>query len=82
MDSPWLTVVLSGIYIIFSLSIGPALMKNREAFKLTRPMQAYNLVQVVLSAYIVHESWTSGWGGNYNWGREFRDVLQPLEEVH
>ena len=73
MSSPWPTIVLSIIYWYCCLILGPTLMKDRPAFKLTKTIQAYNLFQVVLSAYIFVELCAAGWANHYSW------LCQPVE---
>lgn len=55
MSSPVPTMVLCIGYAWFSKSIGPNLMKNREAFDLRRVLVIYNLFQTVFSAWIFYE---------------------------
>ncbi len=46
MSSPWPTITLCVLYFYISLGLGPTLMKDRPAFKLTRTIQIYNVFQV------------------------------------
>ena len=47
MNSIIPTLTLCTIFIIFVTMIGPYLMKNRQPFKLTGTIRAYNIVQVI-----------------------------------
>ena len=67
------TLVLSTLYLIICLFIGPKFMKNRKPYELKNLMQGYNILQVLLSAYICYEGCVNGWFSHYNW------VCQPVE---
>ena len=47
LDSIIPTLTLCTIYVIFVTMIGPYLMKNRQPFKLTETIRAYNIAQVI-----------------------------------
>ena len=68
MNSYVPTLVLSGLYLIICIFIGPALMKNRQPYEFKYLMQGYNLSQVFISAYICYELMFTGWFSHYNWG--------------
>lgn len=57
--SPIPVLVLSLAYILFVRIIGPALMSNREAFQLKILIRLYNLVMVLLAAYLFHGMYDS-----------------------
>lgn len=42
-------------YLYFCLYAGPRYMKNRKPFELKNTLIAYNLVQVLVSVYLVYE---------------------------
>lgn len=67
MNSAWPTVSLCIGYIYISVVLGPALMKDRQPFDLKRIIMAYNLFQVVFSAYVFYEGSAAGWLTGYNW---------------
>ena len=67
------TLVLSSSYLIICLFIGPQFMKNRQPYEFKNLIQGYNIVQVLLSAYIFYEGCATGWFSHYSW------VCQPLE---
>ena len=67
------TLVLSGLYLIICILIGPRFMKNRQPFEFKYLMQAYNLQQVLTSCYVFYEIMSLGWSAHYNW------VCQPVE---
>ena len=73
MSSPWPTVLLTFVYWFCSIVLGPYLMKNRSALELKKPIQIYNLIQVVSSAYMFYEACVIGWFSHYNW------LCQPVE---
>ena len=68
MSSPWPTVALSALYVYSVVSLGPRFMRKREAYNPKPIMMAYNLFQIILSAYIVYEASMAGWFTSYNWG--------------
>ncbi|CAD5120284.1 DgyrCDS8860 [Dimorphilus gyrociliatus] len=68
MDSPWLSLSICILYVIFVQVIGPKLMANREPFKLKELMIVYNFAMVILSGYIFMEFGICGWFGNYSYG--------------
>ena len=53
MSSPWPTIGLCVVYVIFVKVVGPAFMKNREAFDLKTPMMLYNVFQVSIISNII-----------------------------
>ncbi len=62
MGSPWPTVLLCAGYVLLAKIIGPEIMASRKPLQLKKVILAYNAAQVVLSAYIVYESWAAmGW---------------------
>jgi len=67
MSSPVIPTATSIAYLIAILFVGPRLMENRKAFELKNTLLVYNLIQVVISAYVVYEAIAAGWGGHYNW---------------
>eukprot|EP00729_Bicosta_minor_P005550 gene5550-19722_t len=54
VSSPWPTVAISVGYL-FTVRMGQAWMRDREAYDLTRVMQLYNICVIVLNAYIGYE---------------------------
>ena len=67
MNSPWPTISLVATYVYICTQLGPMLMKDRPAFELKKTLQAYNLFQVVISAYCFYEASAAGWLTGYNW---------------
>ena len=54
MSSIWPTVIIVICYVLFII-FGQQWMKKRQAFELRDFMFVYNLIQVVLCAYITYE---------------------------
>ncbi|PNF22828.1 hypothetical protein B7P43_G02162 [Cryptotermes secundus] len=52
MGSPWPVLFIGISYLYFVKSLGPCLMKNRPAFNLDRTIRMYNLVQIILCAFL------------------------------
>lgn len=55
MDSPWPVVIILVAYLYFVLKAGPKFMKYRSPLKIDSIVMVYNVVQVVVSAYLVKE---------------------------
>ena len=64
---PLLNVIACLCYVIFVTKIGPWFMRDRAPYTLKGAMMAYNLLQVIISTYIVLEGWDAGWGRHYSW---------------
>ncbi|CAH2232416.1 jg19351 [Pararge aegeria aegeria] len=52
MKTPFLLLVITSVYLLFVLKVGPALMKNRTPFKFTNILIFYNTLQVIYSFYL------------------------------
>ena len=65
--NPMWTILASLCYVVFVTLMGPWLMRDRKPFSLKRTMMAYNLLQVIISTYLVVEGWNAGWGHHYSW---------------
>ncbi|KAF7279823.1 very long chain fatty acid elongase 7-like [Rhynchophorus ferrugineus] len=57
-------------YVQFCTKIGPRLMKDRKPFHLTKTIQVYDVIQVFLNGYLVHEGIKCGWGTTYSYACE------------
>lgn len=62
---PGLTIIAA--YLFFVLSWGPRYMANRKPFKLERTLIVYNLIQVIVSTWLVYEALDSAWLRHYSW---------------
>ena len=49
--------------------LGPTLMRDRQPMEMKKTIQAYNVFQVAISAYIFVEACLAGWLTDYNWGK-------------
>jgi len=68
MSSPFYTLAICLSYVYIVKVLGPKIMENRKPFQLKRTLIAYNLFQVVFSAWIFYEIGMSGWlTGRYSW---------------
>lgn len=56
MKSPFSTMSIMAIYLLFVLKWGPEFMKDRKPFKINGIIQVYNAVQVILCLYLVQQS--------------------------
>ncbi|KAF2881321.1 hypothetical protein ILUMI_24851 [Ignelater luminosus] len=67
MSSPFYTLGICLSYVYIVKVLGPKLMENRKPFQLKNTLIAYNLFQVIFSAWIFYEIGMSGWlTGRYN----------------
>lgn len=74
---PLATILAS--YLYFCLYAGPAWMKNRKPFELKNTLIVYNVVQVILSIYLVVEGLEGGWRKHYNFTCQLVDYTDnPL----
>ena len=73
MSSICPTILLSVSYWIFCLFLGPNLMKNRPEVNVKFPMQIYNVISVLTSAYLFYEAGVF-WFSYYDY------KCQPIEE--
>lgn len=55
IDSPFTVLLIIGVYLYFVFKLGHKLMENRKPYNLNTIMILYNVVQVLLSTYIVVE---------------------------
>lgn len=60
------TVVLCAIYVYIVKVWGPEYMRDRKPYGLKNLMAFYNLIQVVVSAYMCYVAFENGWR-HYNW---------------
>lgn len=52
---PWKAWSIIAFYVYFVKSLGPALMKNREALNLRPLILAYNLIMILVNSYFFYE---------------------------
>lgn len=55
MNSPFPILMILTAYLYFVLKFGPEFMKYRNPFNINRVVMIYNVVQVLLSLYLVKE---------------------------
>ncbi|XP_066599089.1 very long chain fatty acid elongase AAEL008004-like isoform X2 [Prorops nasuta] len=66
MKSPFPTLFICLGYVYIVKVLGPKLMENRKPFQLQNVLIAYNLFQVIFSAWLFYECLMGGWWGHYN----------------
>lgn len=66
MRSPFPTLFICLSYVYIVKVLGPKLMENRKPFQLTNVLIAYNLFQVIFSAWLFYECLMGGWWGQYS----------------
>jgi len=59
-------IIISVIYILFSMTWGPRYMRDRKPLKLKEVMIAYNAFQVAFSLYMFIETGIVGWFFDYS----------------
>nr|QTF98736.1 fatty acid elongase 1 [Blattella germanica] len=73
MQSVWQPVTVVSLYLYFSLSLGPRLMKNRPPLNIESIMKIYNLLQIPLNIYVIERALTLGWATRYRW------ICEPVD---
>lgn len=53
---PWTFASIMFVYFLLVTKIGPAWMKNREAYQLRNTMFTYNVIMVIVNAYFFWEA--------------------------
>lgn len=53
ISTPWPTLSILTVYLLFVLKLGPEMMQNREPLKIKLIIMAYNLIQTLYNLYIV-----------------------------
>lgn len=67
MSSPFPTMFMCLGYVYLVKVLGPKFMENRKPFQLKKVLIAYNLFQVMFSAWLFYEIGMSGWlTGDYS----------------
>uniref|UniRef100_A0A146M9A3 Elongation of very long chain fatty acids protein n=1 Tax=Lygus hesperus TaxID=30085 RepID=A0A146M9A3_LYGHE len=66
MDNPLPTITILSLYLYFVISLGPKFMKNRKPFDLKNVLIVYNVVQVLVSTWIVWEAVDGLWINKYS----------------
>lgn len=79
MESPIELVCILFVYWLFVTKIGPKLMEHREPFKLDQILRIYNVIQVILNAWMFVFGILTGYIWNFNWVCESVDrSVNPL----
>ncbi|XP_004926916.1 elongation of very long chain fatty acids protein AAEL008004-like [Bombyx mandarina] len=83
VSNPIPVLLILYVYHRFVRSWGPALMENRQPFKLKTTIIIYNLVQIYLSLYLAAQCMTRlYWSGYYNlWCQKIILEDTPLERI-
>nr|XP_033335448.1 elongation of very long chain fatty acids protein AAEL008004-like [Megalopta genalis] len=66
IGSPWVMLSIVAMYLYFVQDLGPKLMATKRPFNLHRVMQIYNVVQIVLCAYLLFKAMTLSWMVDFN----------------
>jgi len=67
MSSPLPTIAICLSFVLVVKVLGPALMRNRQPYQLSRTLVVYNAIQVLISTYLFYESAMSGWLTGYSY---------------
>ncbi|XP_030755498.1 elongation of very long chain fatty acids protein 7-like [Sitophilus oryzae] len=70
VGSPGKLALILIFYVYFCTKIGPRIMKNRKPLQLTKTIQFYDIIQVILNVYLVYEGIKCGWGTTYRFACE------------
>lgn len=60
-------MIIIASYIYFCLFAGPRYMKDKKPYELRFVLVLYNVIQVLLSIYLVWEGLMSGWLYDYDY---------------
>ncbi|XP_034191107.1 very long chain fatty acid elongase AAEL008004 isoform X2 [Osmia lignaria lignaria] len=66
MSSPFPTLFICLSYVYVVKVLGPKWMENRKPFQLKNALIAYNLFQMLFSAWLFYECLMGGWWGHYS----------------
>ncbi|XP_011865612.1 PREDICTED: elongation of very long chain fatty acids protein AAEL008004 isoform X2 [Vollenhovia emeryi] len=66
MSSPFPTLFICLSYVYVVKVLGPKIMENRKPFQLKDTLVAYNLFQVIFSAWLFYECLMGGWWSQYS----------------
>uniref|UniRef100_A0A182UI04 Elongation of very long chain fatty acids protein n=1 Tax=Anopheles melas TaxID=34690 RepID=A0A182UI04_9DIPT len=73
MKTPWPGAAILGLYLMFVLKWGPKWMENRKPFQIDTIIKYYNLIQVVLCAFLFIEGFRLGYLRGYSF------LCQPVD---
>nr|CAH7714490.1 unnamed protein product [Callosobruchus chinensis] len=62
LGKPMQILAIAGIYLYFVKKLGPQLMENRKPLEIKKIIMVYDLVQVVLNAYVTWQAAIAIWG--------------------
>ncbi|KOB68394.1 Elongation of very long chain fatty acids protein [Operophtera brumata] len=60
-------------YLYFVKKVGPAWMNDKKPYELKNTILVYNLIQIIISAYLFYEAFFNVWFKEYNW------TCQPVD---
>uniref|UniRef100_T1INI1 Elongation of very long chain fatty acids protein n=1 Tax=Strigamia maritima TaxID=126957 RepID=T1INI1_STRMM len=72
LSSPLVVIALCSFYIIFSLYLGPRWMKNRPPYNIKPLVVVFNVLMIVLNAYLHIQGWRNGWSN-------YKLVCEPVD---
>ncbi|XP_043786620.1 elongation of very long chain fatty acids protein-like [Apis laboriosa] len=66
IESPWGCLGIILFYLYFVHELGPNIMAKRKPFNLDRILQIYNLIQIVLCAFVFYKALVLAWLNDYS----------------
>ncbi|XP_015607868.1 elongation of very long chain fatty acids protein AAEL008004 isoform X4 [Cephus cinctus] len=75
MSSPFPTLFICLGYVYLVKVLGPKIMENRKPFQLKNVLIAYNLFQVIFSAWLFYEMVYASWWYYFSKFTEFMDTI-------
>merc|ERR1711953_87129 len=84
MDSPVVNTLSVALYLFIVKIAGPAFMKDRKAFEFPLLLFWYNMLLVILSAWMFYEFMAAGWWSDYSYECEecsYEDTPQNARMV-
>lgn len=73
IGSPWACLGIIGFYLYFVQDLGPSIMAKRKPIEITRIVQIYNAIQIVLCTYVFYKALTLAWLFDYSF------VCEPVD---
>ncbi|XP_017798362.1 PREDICTED: elongation of very long chain fatty acids protein AAEL008004-like [Habropoda laboriosa] len=81
IGSPWGCLGIMFFYLYFVHELGPNIMAKRKPFNLDRIVQLYNLIQIVMCAYVFYKAMTLAWLVDYRFYCEPVDFSYNLRAL-
>lgn len=81
IESIWVPLTIVAVYVYFVFFLGPALMKKRKPYNLRKVMLVYNILQILLNAFVAYEALRLAWIWKYKFVCEPVSYGNTPEEI-